>query len=140
MSVENPYDTIAPSSRVFSGGDFPVKNFKAQNGADLRILYGNKLTKKTLKLSYQNCQDATAQKFLEHYFDRQGSYKSFRLEIKGKIFDGYTADARYFNRDKLPLDDAANRSYWYYAKPPTITQTFTGRSTVTVELVSALKS
>ena len=54
------FPSLAPTSRSFSAGDYPVKTFKSQNGAEVRILYGNSRTDVKLQLSYENIGDALA--------------------------------------------------------------------------------
>ena len=35
------FPNLVPTSRSFESGDYPVKAFRAQNGAETRILYKN---------------------------------------------------------------------------------------------------
>ena len=61
-----PFPTLIPTSRQFDAGDFPVKTYKAQSGAEVRILYGTDRTSMTLSLSFANITDANAQLFIDH--------------------------------------------------------------------------
>ena len=51
VNPESPFDVYRPTTRQFTSGSFPVKTFQAQNGAEIRILYGNQLTGKKLNLA-----------------------------------------------------------------------------------------
>ena len=46
------FPTLKPTSREFNPGDWPIKRYNAQSGAEVRILYGNRRTNATLSLSY----------------------------------------------------------------------------------------
>ena len=39
------FPSLVPSTRTFDAGNWPVKTYKAQSGAEVRILYGNRRTK-----------------------------------------------------------------------------------------------
>jgi len=51
------FPTLAPSSRQFSLGEFPVKTFRAMDGYEVRLLYGSKLTKNQMSLTYNAIPD-----------------------------------------------------------------------------------
>ena len=53
-----PFPDLIPTSRSFEAGDYPVKTFKAQNGAEHRILYGSNRTNMKLSLTFANITDA----------------------------------------------------------------------------------
>ena len=78
------FTSIAPSSRAYQAGDWPVKTFNAQDGAEVRILYGDKRYGHTLRLTYRNIPDTEAEKFLLHYFSQQGTYQSFALPASSR--------------------------------------------------------
>ena len=61
------FPSLTPSSRAFSPGNFPVKTFRAQSGAETRILYGSKRTGMGMSLTYKNVTDSQAEQFLDHY-------------------------------------------------------------------------
>ena len=70
---------LVPSARTFESGDYPVKTYRAQNGAEHRILYGSNRTNMKLSLTYANIQDADAELFLDHYDTVQGTFQTFVL-------------------------------------------------------------
>ena len=60
------FPNLVPTSRSFDAGDFPIKTFKAQNGTEVRILYGSNRTNMKMVLTYSNITDANAALFLNH--------------------------------------------------------------------------
>ena len=48
------YPDIRPTSRSFDPGNWPVRSYNAQNGAEVRLLYGSQRYNLKLQLSYQN--------------------------------------------------------------------------------------
>ena len=114
-----------PSSRTFTPGDYPVKLFRSQSGAEARILYGNKRVGGTLELTYQNIRDSDANIFLAGYDTAKGTFSSFILPRNAT--DGWFGGSSSF----VPQAGLLYR----YAESPSITSIRPGRSTVTVRLV-----
>ena len=75
------FPSLAPSSRSYASGDYPVKTFRSQSGSESRILYGSRRTGMTLELEYSNVTDANAELFLDHYDETKGSYSTFTLPL-----------------------------------------------------------
>jgi hypothetical protein len=73
------FPNLKPSSRSYEPGSYPIKTFKAQNGAERRILYGTERTEVKLSLSYANIGDANAELFLDHYDEVQGTFQTFGI-------------------------------------------------------------
>jgi hypothetical protein len=122
------YPTLTPTSRSYSSGDYPVKTFKSQSGAESRILYGNRRTGMSLDLQYDNITDTNAELFLDHYDETKGSYTTFNLP--GSALTGWAG-----NTDAL---DAATANSWRYDGPPQITNVRPGISSVQIKLVGVL--
>ncbi len=70
---------ISPSGRSYSSGNYPSKAYNAQDGAEVRILYGNKRIGASLQLVYNNLTDTTAQLFLDHYDEMKGTFTQFSV-------------------------------------------------------------
>lgn len=122
------YPALAPASRSFSAGDYQYKTYKAQNGAEIRILYGDKRTGMTLELGYDNIADADADDFIAHYDETKGGFTTFTLPAEFRSgWSGNTAAI-----------DAATGNQWRYDGPPQITSVRPGISSVTVKLVGVL--
>jgi hypothetical protein len=122
------FPALQPTSRSFSPGNFPVKTFNAQSGAEVRILYGSERTKMTLSLGYENITDAEAQLFVDHFDEVQGTYGVF--DIASKALIGWSGDAS-------TLDTIGNNS-WRYDSAPSLSSIRPGLSSVTVELIGVL--
>lgn len=120
-----PFPALPPTARDFRPGDWPVKTFNAQSGAEVRILYGDTRTKMELSLSYDNVLDAQAEQFLTHYDEVKGSYLTFDLSDAAKT--GWNGSAAAI--------DAGSINKWRYADAPQVTAVRPGRSSVKVNLV-----
>ena len=125
-------ETLIPSSRQFDPGDWPVKTFKAQNGAEVRILYGSKRTGMTLQLTYDNIRDQDAEQFLDHFNDRKGTFLPFHFSVAlPAVRKGWAG-----SQDALGAGGAGNA--WRYAEAPSVVNVRPGRSSVTVNLVGVI--
>jgi hypothetical protein len=122
------FPTINPSSRQFDAGDWPIKTYTAQSGAELRILYGSKRTGMKLGLSYDNITDTQAEEFLTHYDSTFGTYQTFTLP--SQVRSGWTGT-------QAAIDAAAGNN-WRYKEQPQVTAVKPGRSSVRVSLVGVL--
>ncbi|MAN64904.1 MAG: hypothetical protein CMI60_23460 [Parvibaculum sp.] len=130
---------LVPSARTFESGDYPVKTYKAQNGAEHRVLYGSNRTNMKLSLTYANIRDVDAEKFLDHYDEVQGTFKTFVLEnVEGTDINP-TCVGWEGNQDALGAGTPGTPGKDYrYEGPPQVAQVASGRSTVTVNLIGVL--
>ena len=122
------FPSLNPTARSFDPGDWPVKTFRAQSGAEIRILYGSVRTGMQLDLSYDNMTDSEAEQFLTHYNETIGTLRTFQLPQQTR--------AGWAGTDAI-LDVAATQA-WRYAESPKITAVRPGRSSVTVGLVAVI--
>jgi hypothetical protein len=120
-----PFPALRPTARDFKPGDWPIKSYNAQSGAEVRILYGDTRTRMELTLGYDNLTDAQAEQFLTHYDEAKGSYLTFNLNSTAKA--GWSGSAAAI--------DAGNINQWRYADAPQVTAVRPGRSSVRVNLV-----
>jgi hypothetical protein len=128
------FPTLEPTSRTFDVGNYPIKTYQAQNGAEVRILYGNNRTKMKLSLSYANISDSNAELFIDHYDEVKGTYGTFdaaSLNQNDKAKTGWKG-----NSDALGAGAAGAR--YRYEGPPQVSQVRPGISTVTVNLIGVL--
>jgi hypothetical protein len=123
------FPVLSPSSRDFTAGDYPVKTFTAQSGAEVRILYGSKRTGMTISLDYENIADTAADDFVAHFDEVRGTYDTFALP--SEVLTGWTGAS-------TALDSSNTGIRWRYAQAPAITNIRPGRSSVRVELVGVL--
>lgn len=122
------FPDIQPTSRTFDPGNYPVKTFTAQSGAETRILYGNSRTNMKLSLTYANISDASAEQFLDHYDAVQGTFQTF------SVLSG-TKSGWEGNADAI---SAVGSATYRYEGPPQVAQVRPGISTVTVSLIGVL--
>lgn len=124
------FPSLVPTNRAFNAGDYPIKTFKAQSGAEIRILYGNQRTGMTLELGYDNISDSEAQAFIDHYDDMNGSFSTFALPSIVKT--GWTGATTTI--------DATSGNAWRYSEAPQITSVKPGVSSVQVQLIGVLQT
>ena len=127
------FPQYVPTSRSYGAGDFPVKVYRAQDGGEVRILYGDKRVGMTLNLTYQNIEDSMSAEFLDHYHSVKGTFQQFELG------DGTSAGAKkgWDGGDKH-VGATYWGSKWRYSQQPTVISVYPGYSTVTVNLVAAV--
>lgn len=122
------FPTLRPTSREFSPGDWPVKRYSSQSGAEVRILYGSRRTNAKLSLGYENVTDANAQLFLDDYAAQYGTLRTFALPDAAKTgWSGSTGSI-----------DAPTSAAWRYEGEPQLRAVRPGRSSVTVNLVAVI--
>ena len=122
------YPALIPTGRSFDAGDFAVKKYSAQDGAEFRILYGDKRVGMTLQLTYSNISDAEAGQFVDHYHSMQGTYQQFDIGVDAK--GGWTGGTAY-------IGAVYWGSQWRYDSAPQLQSVYPGISSVTVTLKAA---
>lgn len=122
------FPSLTPTSRNFNPGDYPIKQFRSQSGAEVRILYGDARTGMTLELSYDNITDTSADLFLTHYNEVKGTYNTFTIPAAVKT--GWSGNSSSI--------DVSGLNAWRYADAPAITAVRPGRSSVRVQLIGVL--
>ena len=122
------FPSLTPTSRDFSTGDYPVKAFRSQSGAEVRILYGTERIDAKLSLSFRNITDLQAQGFVSHFDETRGTYETFSLP--NAVFSGWEGAAGVL--------DAPTNASWRYESAPRVASVMPGRSTVTVDLVAVI--
>lgn len=119
---------LKPTSRQYTPGDYPVKTYNANNGAEVRILYGSRPFNMTLELTYSNITDAQANSFLTHYYTVQGTYQTFTIPSTSNTFAGWSSTSGALNL-------TGTGAIWRYSEPPQQQSVRPGVSTVSVRLV-----
>ncbi len=120
------YPTLKPSSRNFDAGDYPIKSFRSQSGAETRILYGNRRTGATASLTYENITDTNANSFVTHFDETKGTYLTFNLPTEAVA--GWSPGTL----------NIGTGNAWRYAEAPSITSVKNGYSTVQIKLIAVL--
>jgi hypothetical protein len=125
------FPQYTPSGRSYGAGDFPVKTYRAQDGAEVRLLYGDRRVGMTLNLTYNNLHDDESQAFLNHYHEMKGTYQQFELG------DGANAGAKAgWTGDASAFSATAWGARWRYSQEPTLSSVYPGRSTVNIQLIA----
>ena len=122
-----PYPKLTPSSRSYDPGNWAVKSYNAMSGAEVRIRYGDKRFNAKLSLKYQNIPDESADKFLTHYEEQFGTFKTFT--VPNEVINGWTGSS-YIQNEKAPK--------FKYQRPPAIVSVRPGVSNVSVELIGVI--
>lgn len=127
-----PYPAQRPSSRSYDAGNYPVRTYNAQNGTEVRLLYGSKRTNVKLQLSYVNVADTVAAAFMGHFDETKGTYKTFKFEPDARValFAGWQGSA-----GALEPPQGVD---WRYEQAPQIVAVRPGVSTVNVSLIGVI--
>jgi hypothetical protein len=121
-----PFPTLRPTARTYDPGDWPVKRYNALSGAEVRIRYGNQRSNAKLSLNYDNIPDSQAQQFLTHYYETEGSFRTFTVPTQ--VSAGWSGNTGAF-------DPGSGNAAFRYDSPPRITSVRPGKSSVQVELI-----
>lgn len=127
------FPNIAPTSRSFEMGDWPIKTFRAQNGAEIRILYGNRRTNMTMSLEWRNIDSATAALIMNHYIGQRGTFTTFAFGTDAAS----SAKAGWDASDAL-IGAGSSGNAWRYAGPPTVETVQKDTHVVTAKFVGVL--
>jgi hypothetical protein len=122
------FPNLKPAGRDFNAGDWPIKRFNAQSGAEVRILYGTRRVNATLNLTYQNIKDTDAQLFLDDYEARNGTLQEFSLSTASKVWAGWNGATSSIS--------APPGTNWRYDSEPMVQSVYNGLSNVQVTLIA----
>ena len=126
------FPALVPSSRSYTPGVFPEQQFQAQNGAVVRVRYGNQRYSSSLSLTFANIIDSNAALILENYAAVMGDDK----------YVAFTDDnvAAGVSTGLVPwIQETNSLLKWKYASPPSVTSVKPGLSTVTCEFIGELE-
>ena len=115
------FPSLVPSVRTYNPGDLPVNMQASLTGVTSAYRRGNRRVNQTLQLSFDNLTEAQVTLIRNHYDGQQGSYQIFYLS--SEVWQGQT-----------PLVNLVSDFAWVYANPPTISDGFTSRWNVEIEL------
>ena len=126
------FPALAPSSRSYEPGVFPETQFQAQNGAVVRVRYGNQRAGSRLSLTFANITDTNASLILQNYVDVMSgdNYAEFTVS---NVAAGASENLTPWIRETNSL------LKWKYASPPSVTSVKPGLSTVTCEFTGELE-
>ena len=118
------FPNIKPSSRAYSPGVFPQRQFQSQNGAVTVIRYSNQRVNSSLSLGFSNITDAQAADILDHYQDVNSDWDFATFTDDNAVtgvVDGSMQD----------YIEEVGALRWRYSEPPRVQSTFVGRCDVT---------
>ena len=126
------FPALIPSSRSYTPGVFPEQQFQAQNGAVVRVRYGNQRYSSSLSLTFANITDANAALILQNFVDvmDDDNYAEFTTS---NVAAGASTNLVPWIRETNSL------LKWKYASPPTVTSVKPGLSTVACEFIGELE-
>lgn len=133
------FPTVVPTSRSFQPGDWPIKRFTSQNGSEVRILRGNSRLNSQLDLTYDNIPDTEAEKFLTHYREVQGTFKTWYFPPAPSDGIFVAAFKGWGGSSVTELETSPWGMAWRYAEPPQVTQVKRGISNVRLRLTGVLR-
>lgn len=127
-----PFPDLVPSSRSYEPGVFPETQFQAQNGAVVRVRYGNQRAGSRLSLTFANISDYNASRILENYVEVMSgdNYADF---TDNNVAAGASENLRPW------IQETNSLLKWKYASPPSVTSVKPGLSTVTCEFTGELE-
>ena len=117
------FPNIKPSSRSYSPGVFPQRQFQAQNGAVTVMRYSNQRVNSSLRLGFSNITDAQAADILDHY-------RNVNSDWDYATFTTNNAVAGVVSGDMQDYIEEVGALQWRYSEPPTVESTFVGRCNV----------
>lgn len=120
------FPALIPSSRAFSPGSLPVRQYRTLSGAIWKRAFSNTRSGHSLSLEFKNIPDQQADQVVAHYEAMGGSFT--RFDLPGSVFAGM--DSTMAGRIQAP-----SNVRWAYSSEPKVSSVFPGLSTVTVDLV-----
>ena len=142
MAVPFPPNIPAPSSRSYSPGEYPQREFQAQNGVKTVIRYGKHRYDSTLTLSFNNISDDVAGHIIFNYVTVMSVYDTVDFE-NSKAMEGIEdtqAGSGFALRRYMKESADISPLKWRYDGPPTVTSVYPGRSNVECKFVACLDS
>ena len=125
------FPSLVPSQRSYDPGSYPETRFEAQNGAVIRLRYGNQRVTSKLSLTFQHISDYSAAQILSNY-EQVMRADNWAVFTAGNVAAGASSDL-------VPwLTETNSALRWKYAGPPSVTSIKVGLSTVSCEFVGEL--
>ena len=126
------FPALVPTSRSYTPGVFPEQQFQSQNGAVVRVRYGNQRYSSSLSLTFANITDTNASLILQNYVDvmDDDNYAEF---TSSNVAAGAGDSLVPWIRETNSL------LKWKYASPPSVQSVKPGLSTVTCEFTGELE-
>ena len=138
-ATPHKFPNLVPSSRVYTPGTYPQKEFQGLNGAVTTLQYGVQAIDSKLEMQFQNITDDEAYAIIDNYQkvtqgrdDRTGEHDY--VQIEAQVTGISSTLLRYEIAQDSRLSPEQPLLRYRYQEPPKIISTFPGRSTVSVVL------
>lgn len=123
------FPSIKPARRRYKLGSYPVKTYRALNGATVKRAFGNKPFGYTLELEFINLANSETKQILDHYISTKSGFERFAIPVE--LFADMTTGL-------TGLIQAPSGILWEYANAPDVQFVYKGRDTVAVSLIGEL--
>jgi hypothetical protein len=120
------FPSVTPTSMDFTAPEFPVKTNSSLSGVVSRRIFGNRGSRATLSMNFDNLTDSVAVEFLNSWKDAKGSFDS--LTVPSIVFSGAGATLSAY------LAQGGDSLVWHFAEPPQLQRVSPGVSSVRVSL------
>jgi len=117
---------LTPTAMDFTAPEFPVKSSTSISGVVTRRIFGNRGSRSTLQLSFDNITDASAVQFLDAWNASRGQLDA--VTVPSVVFDGASAALVSY------VSDGGDGLIWHFAAPPQVQRVKPGISSVRISL------
>jgi len=117
---------LTPTAMDFTAPEFPVKSSTSISGVVTRRIFGNRGSRSTLQLSFDNITDASAVQFLDAWNASRGQLDA--VTVPSAVFDGASAALVSY------VSDGGDGLIWHFAAPPQVQRVKPGISSVRISL------
>lgn len=120
------FPAVTPTSLTFTAPEFPVRSNTSLSGVVSRRIFGNRGSRSTLSLSFDNISDASAAQFLNTWNTAKGTLTP--LIVSTTTFSGAGTDLLNY------LTSGGDSLTWHFAEAPEVQRVKPGLSSVRVTL------
>lgn len=120
---------IRPTSRSFTFGDYPTKEYRSLSGSVMKRAFGDRAFNYKLQLTFANVEQDVVASIFDHYHGQGGTLEGFA--IPSSLLSGY--NDTIINRIQAP-----ERIQWFYEASPEVESVSTTLSTVSLSLIGEL--
>ncbi len=117
---------LTPTAMDFTAPEFPVKSNTSLSGVVSRRIFGNRGSRSTLQLNFDNIADSSAVEFLDAWNASRGQLDA--VTVPSEVFDGADATLTAY------VSDGGDGLIWHFAEPPQVQRIKPGISSVRVRL------
>ena len=117
---------LTPTAMEFTAPEFPVKSSTSISGVVTRRIFGNRGSRSTLQLSFDNIADVYAVEFLDAWNESRGQLNA--VTVPGVVFYGASAALVSY------VSDGGDGLTWHFAAPPQVQRVKPGISSVRITL------